>query len=317
MKIRSVCILGGSGFVGRALASQLSSRGLRMRVVTRQRQSAMPLTVFPTAEIAVADIHDPQALRRAFEDMDAVVNLVGILHEGGNASFSRCHAELPRKVAEACKASGVRHLLHMSALGVSESAPSAYLRSKAAGEAALREAAGILPWTVFRPSVIFGEGDRSINTFAAWLRLLPFFPLARAGARVQPVWVEDVARCFAAALGDPRTFGQVYELGGPRAYTWRELVQCAGEMSGNPRAVIGLPDAVGALQATVLGWAPRPWRLMSRDNFDSMGVDNVTKARFPEVFGIVPSALETVAPEYLAASAARARYPRYRHYAGR
>lgn len=315
MKISSVCILGGSGFVGRAVADELAARGTRIRVVTRRRQGAMHLTVLPTAEVVVADIHDAAALRSAFENMDAVVNLVGILHEAGAQTFQSCHVELPRKVAEACKASGVLQLLHMSALGASDKGPSEYLRSKALGESALREAAGTLPCTVLRPAVIFGEGDRFLNLFATLSRWLAVIPLAGAQARFQPIWVEDVARCFASALGDPRTFGQAYDLGGPRTYTLGELVRYVVQTLGHRRAVVALPSSLANLQAMLLELLPG--KLMTRDNLASMSVDNVCSTEFPAVFGFRPAPLEAIVPQYLAGTSSRARYSGYRYYAGR
>src|SRR6187402_269049 len=214
MDIDSVCIIGGSGFVGRSVADHLA-RGRRLRVLTRSRPRAMHIAVLPTAELMVGNAHDPSDLDRAFAGMDAVVNLVGILHEGGREDFKTCHVELPRKVAQACRRAGVRHLLHMSALGADPQGPSAYQRSKGEGEAAVRDAAAEVPVTIFRPSLIFGAGG-FIDVFATLVRTFPVLPLAAPKARFQPVWVEDVARCFAAAMGDPRTFGQTYELGGPK-----------------------------------------------------------------------------------------------------
>jgi uncharacterized protein YbjT (DUF2867 family) len=314
MRITRVCMIGGSGFVGRAIADQLAGAGKRIRVITRSRPKAMPLTVLPTVELMVADVHDPKALERAFEGMDAVVNLCGILHETRRQRFEDCHVGLPRKIAAAARARGVRHLLHMSALGASTQAPSEYLRSKARGEAALREAAGILPVTIFRPSVIFGSEDRFLNLFASLARL-PLLPIAAADARLQPIWVEDVARCFAAALGDPRTFGQTYELAGPRVYTLAELARIAAAIAGRKARVVRLPAPLARLQAFV--FEHLPGKLLTRDNLRSLGVDNVAPGGFPEIFGFRPSPLEAVAPSYLAPIGARARYSRFRHYAGR
>lgn len=315
MEIGSVCIVGGSGYVGRSVADHLGSRGLSVLVLTRSRPRAMPLAVLPTVEIMVCDPHDPADLARAFTGMDAVVNLVGILHESGRQTFRSAHVELPRKVAEACRPAGVRHLLHMSALGADPAGPSAYQRSKGEGEAAVKAAAGDMPVTIFRPSVIFGEGDSFLNLFATLVRLNPVIPLAGASARFQPVWVEDVARCFAQSLGDPRTFGQAYELGGPRVYTLEELVRFVAATLGKRRWIVRLPPALGRLQAFV--FEHLPGKLMTRDNLDSMKVDNVCAGPFPEVFGFEPSALEAVVPEYLQGSVARSRYAKYRHYAGR
>ena len=315
MDISSVCILGGTGFVGQAVADQFASRGARIRIVTRSSPRAIKETVLPTVEVRVADARDEAQLRSCFEGMDAVVNLVGILHETRRQSFEACHVELPRKVVQACHAAGVRHLLHMSALGVSANAPSAYLRSKAAGEAAVRQAAGILPFTIFRPSVIFGQGDAFLNTFAGLVRLFPVIPLAGAHARFQPVWVEDVARCFAAAAGDARTFGQTYELAGPRVYTLEELMRFVVGTLGLRRKIVELPGALARVQAFT--FEHLPGKLMTRDNLASMRVDNVSAEPFPALFGFQPSPVEAVLPDYLTDNVSRARYSRYRNVAGR
>lgn len=315
MRIQSVCMLGGTGFVGRATAEHLCERGLRVRVVTRRRTRSRDLWVLPTLEVAVADPQDEVALAALFEDMDAVINLCGILHETRHQTFQSVHVELPRKVVGACRAAGVRHLVHMSALGASESGPSEYQRSKARGEAAVREAAANLPFTILRPSVIFGENDAFLNMFAQLVALLPFVPLAAADARIQPIWVEDVARVIAASLGDSQAFNQAYELCGPRAYTLRELVEFVGTVTGHRRPVIGLPSWAGEMQAFLLEHLPG--KMMTRDNLKSLRVDNVCEGPFPPIFGFQPAALEAITPEYLAGRNARARYNFFRYRAGR
>ncbi|QJR16243.1 complex I NDUFA9 subunit family protein [Usitatibacter palustris] len=315
MTVRSVCLLGGCGFVGRSLAERLAADGLRLRIVTRHRDSAQPLLVLPTAEIEVADPNDDATLARLFEGMDAVVNLVAILHERRRATFQSVNVEFARKVAGACRAAGVGRLLHVSALGASESAPSDYLRSKARGEAAVREAAGSTAVTILRPSIIFGPGDSFLNLFATLVRLFPVIPLAGAKTRFQPIWVEDVANAMANALGDSRTFGRDYNLCGPRAYTFEELVRFVAAVLERRRMVVALPDWAAKLQATVFEFLPGP--LMTRDNLRSMSVDNVCDGPFPEVFGFRPTALETVVPEYLADKTTTGRYPDYRNRAGR
>jgi uncharacterized protein YbjT (DUF2867 family) len=315
MDIESLCILGGSGFVGRSVAEQACARGYRVRIVTRSAPRARPLRVLPTCEILIADPNDEASLARALENMDAVVNLVGILHASRRASFETVHAELPRKIAAACRAAGVRQFLHMSALGASASAPSHYLRSKAQGEIAVRETADILPYAIFRPSVIFGEHDRFLNLFATLVRFFPVIPLAGARARFQPIWVEDVARAFVAVLGDARTFGKTYDLCGPRAYTLEELVRFVADTLGRRRYIVRLPAGVASLQAFV--FEHLPGKLLTRDNLRSMSVDNVCSGPFPHLFGLTPSPLEAIAPGYLAGSGTRARYNQYRHNAGR
>ncbi len=316
MDIASVCIIGGSGFVGRSVAEQTAARGIRVRVVTRSAPRARDLLVLPTLETMVADPNDDPALARCLDNMDAVVNLVGILHPTGRATFASTHVELPRRIARACRTAGVRQLLHMSALGASASGPSQYLRSKAAGEEAVRAAGAELPFTIFRPSVIFGEHDRFLNLFALLARVSAVIPLACAGARFQPIWVEDVARAFVSSLGEPRALGSTYELCGPRAYTLEELVRFVAATLGHPRRVVALPAGIATLQAMVLEHLPG--KLLTRDNLRSMSVDNVCAGPFPQVFGFEPAPLEAIAPEYLAgAGSSRARYQRFRAYAGR
>ena len=316
MDISSVCIVGGTGFVGRSVAEQASARGLRVRVLTRYEPAATKVKVLPTVEVEVTDPRDEAALTRAFADMEAVVNLVGILHPARGQGFEAVHAQLPGRIARACHTAGVQHLVHMSALGAAADGPSEYLRSKGRGEEAVKREAGILPYTIFRPSVIFGEDDRFINLFAKLAGLFPVLPLAGAGTRFQPIWVEDVARCFVSALGDARTFGQVYELCGPKVYTLEELARFAAEASGHPRRIVALPPALARLQAFVLEHLPGP-KLMTRDNLRSMSVDNVCAAPFPPLFGFEPANLEAVATQYLAGTTARRRYNAYRHGAGR
>ncbi|HET7546204.1 MAG TPA: complex I NDUFA9 subunit family protein [Usitatibacter sp.] len=309
MEIASVCLLGGTGFVGTAIADLASQGGARIRVLTRSLPRARHLTVLPTVELMLGDPSDEKTLEKAFEGMDAVVNLVGILHEG-RQDFSAVHAELPRKVARACRAGGVQHLVHVSALGASEKGPSRYLRSKAAGEAAVRLASSELAWTILRPSVIFGEGDRFLNLFATLARLFPAIPLAKAGTRFQPIWVEDVARCCVAALGNPAAFGQAFDLCGPRVYTLEELVRLVAATLGLERAIVPLPDALAKLQAMIL--EVLPGKLMTRDNLLSMSVASVCSGRAPAFCAFEPAAIEAVIPEYMGPESIGARYARYR-----
>ncbi len=295
---RSVCVLGGSGFVGSALCEQLVARGWHVRVLTRDRQQSRHLFVLPTVEVVVADPYDDAVLVHHFEGMDAVVNLVAVLHDTRGGRYKQVHLELPRKVANACRGAGVGRLVHMSALGASENAPSEYLRTRGQGEQVVREAAEGLEVTILRPSIIFGPGDSFLNLFARLARFLPVIPLAGAGARFQPIWVEDVARVICVALENRATAGRTYELGGPRTYSLREIVAWVAALTGHARTVIGLPDKVARWQAAVLERLPGP--LMTRDNLLSMSVDNVCTGPVPAEFGFEPSATEAVVPGYLA-----------------
>jgi NADH dehydrogenase len=318
-------VLGGTGFVGRALCEKLVERngGVtvgslgRIVVPTRRAARANPIRHLPTLEVVTANVHDPATLERLVRGCDAVINLVAILH-GSARDFEQVHVALPQKLAEACAAAGVKRVLHVSALGVPDGgqAPSEYLRSKTAGERALR-AAG-LDLTVFRPSVIFGAEDRLLNLFAALQGLAPVVPLAGSDARFQPVWVEDVAAAVTAALDDPASIGQTYECVGPDVLTLSDLVRLAGRWAGHERPQIPLPGFVAKLQAMAMELAPGE-PLMSRDNLLSMQVPNVATGRHPGLaaLGITPSALAAVAPSYLGPSHGRARLERWRRVARR
>ena len=304
MRYPSVLVIGGTGFIGGHLVAQLAASERRVIVPTRYPSRARKFSVLPTVEVVAADIHDSGVLAKLVAQADAVINLVGVLHSGRGKSgarygpaFAAAHVELPKKIVAACMAQGVRRLLHMSALGASPQGSSMYLRSKADGEAAVLGAG--LDTTVFRPSVVFGPDDAFLNLFAKLQSVFPLMPLGGAEARFQPVYVGDVVAAFMHALEHPATFGKVYELGGPKVYTLRQLVELAGSLSGHPRPVIGLPAPLARLQAAVLEWMPGG-PLMSRDNLDSMLQDNVLSAPMAPELGIEPTPLEAVAPQYLA-----------------
>lgn len=308
MKYRRVLVIGGSGFVGTELINKLAGAGTQVLVPSRRRERTRHLLVLPTVEVVQADIFQPAVLKSLIGRVDAVVNLVGVLHGKTGfpygPEFANAHVELPRRVADACISTHVKRLLHMSALGVREgrehSMPSMYLRSKAAGEQVLRARSGI-ELTIFRPSVVFGPGDQFLNLFAKLARLALVLPVARAHAKLQPVFVRDVALAMFNALADPTTVGKTYELAGPDVLTLGELVALAARCSGHPRPVIALPDLLGKLQASLLEFMPGP-TLMSRDNFASLKVDNILSNPASSGFsqlGITPTPLAAVAPGYL------------------
>jgi NADH dehydrogenase len=311
--IRDVLVLGGSGFVGRHIVGALAARGMHVTVPSRRRERAKHLILLPTVEVIEADINDLPTLRRLVAGRGAVVNLVGILHaRRGGSDFAHMHVELPRAIVAACREHDVRRLLHMSALGADPDAPSEYLRSKGVGEDVVLAAADIAS-TVFRPSVVFGQEDSFLNLFSRLASVTPVLALAGADARFQPVYVGDVARAFTAALNDRTSFGKRYDLCGPSVYTLRKLVAYVCRVTGRKRAVIGLPDAIAYLQAWVLEHLPGP--LMSRDNLLSMQVPSVCDCPLP--FGIAPTPLEAVAPNYLVPSGPRASYGAFRDRARR
>lgn len=295
--MKNILLIGGTGFVGSALASRLACRpasaDICVTLPTRRPERVRHLAVLPTARIVQADVYDDATLARLMVGQDVVISLVGILR--GN--FLRAHAELPGKIARAARAAGVTRLLHISALAAAPDAPSHYLRSKAAGEAALK---AVYPdATIFQPSVIFGRGDSFLTLFAGLLKLAPIVPLACADARFQPVWIEDVVAAVVASLDHPESCGQTYPLCGPREYRLRELVAYAGQVSGHPRPIIGLPLALSTLQAFLMEFLPNG--PMTRDNVRSMQVPSVCPASCTLPFGLTATPLELVAPGYLAA----------------
>ncbi|MEO6824682.1 MAG: complex I NDUFA9 subunit family protein [Nitrosospira sp.] len=313
MKINNVCIIGGSGFVGKHIANLLTTQEISLRIPTRHRERAKELLVLPTVDVVEANVHDDAALDRLLTGMDAVINLVGILH----GDFRSAHVELPRKIVAACNRNGIARLLHMSALNAGVDRPSAYLRSKGEGERIVM-ASGLIT-TIFRPSVIFGPGDSFLNLFARLARWLLVLPLASPDAKFQPVFVENVAHAFAASLTAPNTFGQSYDLCGPKCYSLRQLVEYAAHVTGHDPAIIGLNDGLSYLQALMMEFLPG--KLMTRDNYYSMKMDSVcgsaALSNFTEVWGIRPTELEEVAPLYLANRMPRERYDRYRNRTGR
>jgi NADH dehydrogenase len=288
-------ILGGTGFVGRSVCDLLVERSgggsAEVVVPSRRPERAKHLQLMPTLRLERASVHDEAQLIALLHGCDAVVNLVAILH-GSDAAFERAHVKLPQTLARACQAAGVRRVVHVSALGAGPDAPSRYLRSKAAGEAAL--AAAGLDLTVLRPSVIFGEHDHFLNLFATLQSVFPVMPLAGASARFQPVWVQDVAAACVRC-------------------TLKELVEAAGRWAGHERPVIALPDALGRIQALAMELLPGE-PLMSRDNLASMRVANIAGGQLPGLadLGITAATLASVAPDYLSPGRGVARLDRWR-----
>ena len=317
--MKPVLVLGGSGFVGRALCRQLIEDGdgaARITVPSRRPANAKALQMLPGLDLLPARSFDEPELVRLLRGKYAVVNLIATLH-GSESTFRHVHVELPRRLARACAIAGVRRVVHVSSLGAATDAPSRYQRSKAEGEAVLR-AAGNLDLTVLRPSVIFGAEDRFLNLFARLQGLFPLMPLACAEARFQPVWVNDVAQAIVRALRSPQTIGATYEAVGPKEYSLKELVQLAGAWSGHPRRVLPLPASLGRLQAGLLELLPGE-PLMSRDNLASMGVPNVATGQVPglSALGIRPTPLEAVMPTVLSHRGEPARLDAWRREARR
>jgi NADH dehydrogenase len=318
MRLESVLVVGGSGFLGRHFLAALSRRGIRAVVPTRRPERAKHLFLLPTVSVVKADVFAPGMLEQLAAGSQMAVNFAGVLHSrrgrpderGPNdygPDFARMHVELPQAIARACRSVGVRRLLHVSALGAEPDAPSEYQRSKAIGEQAVL-AAEEVDVTVFRPSVVFGPEDSFLNQFARLARFLPVLAVPCPEAVFKPVYVSDVAQAMLASATDPGAWGKRYDLCGPNVYRLKQLVEYVCAVTGRRRLVIGLSDRLSYLQAALM--ERMPGTPFTRDNYRSMQVPNASDAPFP--FGLQPRALEGVAPSWLAPVTTRERYQQLR-----
>lgn len=315
MQKKHVSVLGGSGFVGSAVVTELQAEGYQVNVLTRRAYRAKHLKLLPDVKITECDVFNETALTNALQGTDAVINMIGILHQSRQQSFDLVHHQLPAMVGKICRHLGIARLVQMSSLGAAKNAPSEYLQSKGAGESALAALQSSLNITVFKPSIIFGRDDSFTNLFATIAKLMPVILLAKPEAKFQPVWVEDVAKCMVASIQNTGTFGETYALAGPKVYTFKALVQSITNILGVKRCIIGLSDRLAYIQAFMMELLPV--KLMSRDNVKSMEIDSVSAAPFPAIFNLEPTALEAIMPDYLVDETQRGAYNEFRQYAAR
>ena len=295
-----IVLLGATGFVGRHLLPRLSAAGHDCLALTRNRMSCRDLTIIPRVEVRQADVYDRELLTKALLGADAVVSMVGILNESGRRGkgFHKAHVALIETIIEACRAAGVERLIHVSALN-SGRGKSLYLKSKGEAEERIRSAAD-LKSTILQPSVIFGDGDAFFNRFAGLLKAAPVLPLACPDARLQPVWVGDVATLVTRTLADASTAGETLVLVGPREYSLRELVEFTACTIGRKAHIVGLPDFLSRLQGRLMDFVPgKPF---SSDNYLSLQTDNTSTENSLPRFGIKPRSIESIVPEYLGSS---------------
>lgn len=319
--VRNVLLLGGSGFVGTSVANRLSAAGVNVTIASRRRERGKANIMLPQVEVVEAGDYSAATLERLLAGKDAVINLVGVLHDRDSRlpyghGFAAAHVELPKRLLAAMRQSGVRRLLHMSALGADPHGGSEYLRSKGDGEALVLAAADELDVTVFKPSVIFGPGDRFLNTFARIFRLAPSFSAGGLRARLQPVYVGDVADALVSAIERRDTFGMSYQLGGPKIYTLREIVEYVRDLGGfHGKKIKELSDFMAYLQAGLLWLLPNP--PLSPDNLRTLEKDSVVSTNRRPYPGWNPTPLEAIAPTYIAKASPRGRLDDFRCQAGR
>ncbi len=308
-----VTVFGGSGFLGRHLVRRLAATGARVTVAVRNPESALFLK--PMGDVGQitpvgADVRDGPAVVAAVQGADWVVNLVGVLYETRRQSFGAIHAQGAERIAKAAKAAGAKRLVHVSAIGADRHSSAAYARSKAVGEAAV--AAAYPAATILRPSIIFGPEDDFFNRFAAMARLSMALPLFGGGeTRFQPVYVGDVADAVMASLEGEGTAGTTYELGGPRVYSFRQLMELILAEIGRKRILLPLPfvvaDAMGSVADALVGvlqYLPLPFEVappLTGDQAKLLRYDNVVSGDAPGLadLGITPTACEIILPTYL------------------
>jgi uncharacterized protein YbjT (DUF2867 family) len=317
MRLLSIVVLGGTGFLGTRLVARLIKDGHRVTVLSRDREQHRHLLVLPGLTLENCDVYQEAQLSERFRGQDVIINLVGILNERGfsGAGFRRAHTELTQNVLQAARSAGVARLLQVSALKAAVDAPSYYLRSKGEAEKLIREQHAV-DWTIFQPSVMFGAGDSFLNRFARLLAVIPFaFPLALPNARLQPVWVDDVVDALLQCLHGGASNRQTYQLGGPVIYTLREIVELVGKLTGHRRWIIGLPNFAARLQAFFMNFVPgRPF---SGDNYQSLKVDSVCGDDGFAKLGIKPQSMAASARYFLGAHEDNARLSQNRAAAGR
>ncbi len=306
-----VLVLGGTGFVGRALLRRLSHDGHQLTVLVRRPERHRDLLLIPNVTMVEVLHFSDLFLCKHIKGQDAVINLVGILHERGKATFEHVHVGLARKLVAACSVEGVTRLLHISALGATADAPSAYLRSKAEAQAVVQGAG--LAVTTFAPSVIFGTGDHFVSTFHKMLSSLPVLGVVCPQAKLTPVWVEDVVEVMARALLDKASIGQHYELCGGRTYSMLELIRLIGEFVPSHTRLLPLSDRMSRIMARVMGLMPTP--LFSMDNYYRLQVPSVCQSALP--FDVQPKSLRSYLVQRLGDGLTRDRYTAMRESAGR
>ncbi|OFX00660.1 MAG: 3-beta hydroxysteroid dehydrogenase [Alphaproteobacteria bacterium RIFCSPHIGHO2_12_FULL_63_12] len=315
-------VFGGSGFIGRNVVRELARRGWRVRAAVRRPHHAQflrPMGAVGQVQLFQANVRHRPSVARAIEGADAVINLVGILHQEGAQSFTRVQAQGSAAIAEAAAKAGVKTFIHVSAIGADEASDSDYARTKGEAERAVREA--IPGAIIIRPSVVFGPEDQFFNKFATLMSMAPAFaplPLLFGGgaAKFQPVYVDDVADAICAAMEKPDAEGAVYELGGPRVYTFRQLLEFTLAQTGHRRMLVAVPFSLapvigffGECVGAVPFFAPPVTRdqikMLKRDNVVSDGAKGIAD------LGISPRTVESLAPAYLA------RFRKYGQFAER
>lgn len=291
-------VLGGTGFIGSHLLAALAPSGCRVTVLSRNRELRRGINVLPNVRTISADVYDRAVLEKYLAGHDAVINLVGILNETGNATFTHAHVDLTATVIAACRHVGVRRIHQMSSLNAGERA-SKYLKTRGEAEAQVRNSG--MEWTIYRPSVVFGKNDGLVSRFLKLLKISPVLPLAQPHAKFAPTFVGDIASAFTRCLSDRGSIGKIYELYGPETLELIQIVRMIRDAGGLRRIILPLPAALGRLQAAAAEMIPT--KPFSRDNFNSLSVDSVGTRDGFGALGITPRRFAAMLPEVLGSRA--------------
>lgn len=305
-----ITVFGASGFIGRYVVRKLAKAGYRVRAATRRPHLAhdlKPMGVVGQIQLVQANLRDEDSVRRALEGADGVINLVGVLFEDGRQTFDSLQAKGAGLIAKLAAEAGIERVVHISAIGTNAESDSAYARTKALGEQAVREA--VPGAVILRPSIVFGTEDEFFNKFADMARFAPFLPLIGGGTtKFQPVWVSDVASAAVTALGDDAARGRTFELGGPATYTFKELLEYILEVTRRKPVLLPIPffgatvmGALGQLSAIL----PFVQPFLTMDQVKLLKTDNVVGISGEDVgvigdLGVVPETVEAIVPTYLA-----------------
>jgi len=301
MRTTVTTVFGGSGFIGRHVVKRLAAAGHVVRVAVRDPEAALflkPMGAVGQIVPLYAPVTEEADVAAALVGADNAINLVGILFERRKGGFQAVHAEGATRIARLAAEAGVKRLVHVSAIGADPASPSLYARSKAEGEAGVR--AAFPAATILRPSIVFGPEDSFLNRFGAMAALSPILPLIHGGTRFQPVYVGDVADAAMAALTRGDAPGKTYELGGPRVWSFEELLRFVLQQTHRRRRLVAVPTWLARFQARFMECLPNP--PLTRDQLLQLARDNVVAPGAATLtdLGIRPQPLEAVAPSYLA-----------------
>lgn len=306
---KRIVVFGGTGFVGRELATRLARGGAYVTLVARHPERCREPMVLPRVTAVAGDVRDAAFVGRVLADKDAAVNLVGVMNVPARL-MRALHVDWPARLAES--GAGLARIVHVSAAGADAAGPSRYLRTKAEGEERIRRARAA--WTIVAPSVIFGPGDGLFTRFARLLRLVPAaMPVVRPRARFTPVYVGDVAEALVRLLARPEFAGERLALGGPETWTLREIFAYTRRVIGVRRLLINLPDPLARLEAALFGLLPG--KLLTLDQYRSLLADSVADTEALARLGIEATAVDALVPTYLGGARRQEELDRFRHRA--